>query len=45
MTSESIIHTDLQKPNNKLFNCNWGTFDARTSHRHTRTHKTHHGLN
>ncbi len=23
---------------------NWSTFDARTSHKQTQTHKTHHGL-
>jgi hypothetical protein len=23
----------------------WSTFDAQTSHRHTRTHKIHHGPN
>jgi hypothetical protein len=40
MTSMSIIHTDLHKPNNKLVN-NWDIFGAWMNHGHTQTHKTH----
>jgi len=42
-TSNSLIHTDLHKPDNKLVSACWNTFGARTSHGQTRTHKTHHG--
>jgi hypothetical protein len=46
MTSRSIIHTSLHKPNNKLVILrNWNTFGARTRHEHTWTHKTHYDPN
>jgi hypothetical protein len=44
LTSGSIIHTYLHKPNNKLVSAYWSTFATRTNHGQTRTHKTHHGL-
>jgi hypothetical protein len=44
VTSGSIIHTDLHKPNNKWLMHSWSIFRARTSHMHTQTHKTHHDL-
>jgi hypothetical protein len=43
MTSGSIIPTDLYKPTISWLMHNWNTFNARTHHEHTRTHKTHHG--
>jgi hypothetical protein len=43
MTSMSIIHTDLHKPNNKLVNACWNTFGAWMSHGHTWIHKIHLG--
>jgi hypothetical protein len=39
---KSITHTDLHKPNNKFVQLEH--FGARTSHKHTQTDKTHHGL-
>ncbi len=42
VTSRPIIHMDLHKPNNQLVSASWNIFGAWTSHRHTRTHKTHH---
>ncbi len=43
MTSNSLTHTDLHKPNNKLVNAWFKHFGAWTSHGQTQTHKTHHG--
>ncbi len=45
MTSGSIIHTNLHKPNNWLVNSWLVHFDAQTNHMHPHTHKTHHGPN
>jgi hypothetical protein len=45
VTSESIIHSDLHKPNNKLVNHGWSTFGALIHHEQTQIHKTHHDLN
>jgi hypothetical protein len=45
VTSESIIHKDLHKPNNKLVSASWNTFGARMNHGQTWIHKTHHGPN
>jgi len=42
MTSRSIIHMDLYKPNNKLVNHSWNIFYARMNHGQTQTHKIHH---
>jgi len=42
VTSKSIIHMNLHKPNNKLVNQGWNTFGARTNHEHTWIHKIHH---
>jgi len=44
VTNRSIIHNNLRKPNNIWLVCGWSTFGAWTNHEHTRTHKTHHGL-
>jgi len=41
LTSNSIIHIDLHKPNNKLVSAYLEHFGARTSHGQTQTHKTH----
>jgi len=40
--SKSIIHMNLHKSTSWLMH-SWSTFDARMNHKHTRTHKTHHG--
>jgi hypothetical protein len=32
MTSSSIIHTNMYKPNNNWLMCGWSTFGARTNH-------------
>jgi hypothetical protein len=32
LTINSITHTDLHKPNNKLVNDNWSIFGARTNY-------------
>jgi hypothetical protein len=42
LTSNSITHTDLHKPNNKLVNVWFEHFSAQTNHTQTRTHKTNH---
>jgi hypothetical protein len=42
MTSGSIIHTNLHKPNNKLVSAWFEHFWCMDEHGHTRTHKTHH---
>jgi hypothetical protein len=42
MTSESIIHMNLQNQTTSWLMCGWNTFSARMSHGHTQTHKTHH---
>jgi hypothetical protein len=42
VTSRSIIHTNLHKPNNKLLMHNWSTFGAWMNHGQTQTHKIHH---
>ncbi len=44
MISGSTIHTDLQKPNNKLVSAQLEHFGAQMNHGQTRTHKTHHNL-
>jgi len=44
LTSNSIIHTDLHKPNNKLVSAYLSIFGARMNHEQTQTHKIHHGL-
>jgi len=44
MTSGSIIHMDLHKPNNKLNNPYWNIFYAQTSQGHTWIYKIHHNL-
>jgi hypothetical protein len=44
MTSKSIIHTNLHKPTRSWLMHGSSTFGAWTSHGHTWTHKTHHGL-
>jgi hypothetical protein len=43
LTSNSITHMDLYKPNNKLVNAQLEHFGARTNHGQPRTNKTHHG--
>ncbi len=43
VTSKSIIHMDLHKPNNKLMH-SLSTFGAHTSHGQTQTHDIHHNL-
>jgi hypothetical protein len=45
MTSRSITHMGLHKPNTSCLMHSWNTFGARTNHGQTQTHKTHHGLN
>ncbi len=45
LTSTSITHTDLNKPNNKLVSAQLEHFGAWMIHRQTWTHKTHHGPN
>jgi hypothetical protein len=43
MTSNSITHMDLHKTKQEVWLMrNWSTFDAQTSHRQSRTHKTYH---
>jgi hypothetical protein len=42
LRSNSITHTDLHKPNNKLIITQLDTFGARMSHEQTRTHNIHH---
>jgi len=44
LISNSLTHTDLHKPNNKLVSVWLEHFRAQTSHRQTQTHKIHHGL-
>jgi len=44
LTSNSITHTRLHKPNNKLVSVELEHFGARMSHGQTQTHKTHHDL-
>jgi hypothetical protein len=44
LTSNSITHTNLYKPNNKLDSAQLEHFGARMSHGQTQTHKTHHDL-
>jgi hypothetical protein len=44
LISNSIIHMDMHKPNNKLVSAWLEHFDAWTSHGQTRTHKIHHSL-
>jgi hypothetical protein len=43
LTSNSLTHTDMYQPNNKLVNACLEHFGARTNHRQTQIHKTHHG--
>jgi hypothetical protein len=43
LTINSITHTNLHKPNNKLVDAWLEHFGARMNHGQTRTHKTHHG--
>jgi hypothetical protein len=45
LTSKSVIHMDLHKPNNKLVNVQLEQFGAQMNHKQTRIHKTHHGPN
>jgi len=42
LTSNSISHTNMHKPNNKLVSVELKHFGAQMSHGQTRTHKTHH---
>ncbi len=42
---QSIIHTYLHKPNNKLLVGSWSIFGARTNHWQTRMNKIHHDPN
>jgi len=44
LTSHSIIHANLHKPNNKLVSALLEHFGARTNHKQTQIHKIHHGL-
>ncbi len=44
ITSKSITHTDLHKPNKNWLMQNQSTFGAQMNHEQTPTHKTHHGL-
>jgi hypothetical protein len=44
MTSELIIHMNLHNPTISWLMHSWNIFGAQTSHEHTWTHKTHHGL-
>ncbi len=43
LTRNSITHTELHKPNNKLISAQLQHFGARTSHGQTWIHKIHHG--
>jgi len=45
LTSNSITHTDLHKPNNELISAQLEHFGAQTNHNQTQTHKIHHGPN
>jgi len=42
LTSNSIIHTNMHKPNNMSVNVELKHFGARMNHGQTQTHKTHH---
>ncbi len=44
LTSNSITHMDLHKPNNKLVSAQLEHFGARMNYGQTQTHKTHQGL-
>jgi hypothetical protein len=37
-----IIHMNVHKPNTSWLMRSWSTFGARTSHKQTQIHKTHH---
>jgi hypothetical protein len=43
LINNSITHTDLHKPNNKLVSVQLQHFGAQMSHGQTWTHKIHHG--
>jgi len=43
LTSKSITHTGLHKPNNKVVSASLEHFGIRTSHGQTRIYNTHHG--
>ncbi len=43
LTNDSIIHTDLYRPNNKLVNAQLEHFGAQTNRGQTWTHKIQHG--
>jgi hypothetical protein len=45
MTSETTIYTNQTNQTTIWLVCNWSTFGARMSHKHTWTHKIHHGSN
>ncbi len=45
LTSNSITHIDMHKPNDKLVSAQLQHFGAQMNHGQTRTHKTHHGPN
>jgi hypothetical protein len=44
MANVSIIHMNMQKPNNKLIGAWLKHFWTRTNHGHTQTHKIHRNL-